>query len=154
MRKFDNIQNMRVWFSGRMRPSQGWDGSSILPTRTRVEWSGSPQHNKMQKERDYLVLFAFYCVATISISEARRAGKALLTRDPLLKNWTLWKSFPLHSTPPCALGGCFVCAGKWVNCILEQFDFTKNCANLTSELNHQRRLENVPLFSAGSSRCS
>lgn len=24
----------RVWFSGRMRPCQGRDGSSILPTRT------------------------------------------------------------------------------------------------------------------------
>ena len=25
---------MRVWFSGRTRPCQGRDGSSILPTRT------------------------------------------------------------------------------------------------------------------------
>lgn len=30
---------MRVWFSGRMRPCQGRDGSSILPTRTRQVFS-------------------------------------------------------------------------------------------------------------------
>ena len=27
---------MRVWYSGSMRPSQGWDASPILATRTRV----------------------------------------------------------------------------------------------------------------------
>ena len=29
-------ERMRVWFSGRMRPCQGRDGSSILPTRTKT----------------------------------------------------------------------------------------------------------------------
>jgi hypothetical protein len=28
--------DLRVWFSGRMRPCQGRDGSSILPTRTKL----------------------------------------------------------------------------------------------------------------------
>ena len=27
---------LRLWFSGRTRPCQGWDGSSILPSRTKV----------------------------------------------------------------------------------------------------------------------
>lgn len=41
----------RLWFSGRMRPCQGRDGSSILPSRTDtslVTWPYSP-HSLMDR---------------------------------------------------------------------------------------------------------